>query len=123
MKCESCYSVEQGPGSSPKYVLFRLDGKPMTTKACQWDRDEPDYVVDITTEFSGNLTRLGPGRLVVMRTGDHTTTVARVVAKKPNTADPTACAVGGMFSGDWLYSSDSRWPFETPVPVHDRYEG
>ena len=27
-----------------------------------------------------------------------------------------------MFGGHWVYTSDSRFPFEHPIPVHDRYE-
>ena len=27
-----------------------------------------------------------------------------------------------MFGGHWIYTSDSRFPFEHPIPVHDRFE-
>ena len=27
-----------------------------------------------------------------------------------------------MFGGHFIYTSDSRFPFEHPIPVHDRYE-
>jgi hypothetical protein len=27
-----------------------------------------------------------------------------------------------MFDGHWVYTSDSRFPFEHPIPVHDRFE-
>jgi len=30
--------------------------------------------------------------------------------------------LGGMFGGQWIHASDSRFPFETPIPVHDRFE-
>jgi len=26
---------------------------------------------------------------------------------------------GACFAGDWLASSDSRWPFDCPVPIHE----
>lgn len=28
----------------------------------------------------------------------------------------------GMFGGHFIYSSDSRFPFSTPIKVYDRYE-
>ena len=30
--------------------------------------------------------------------------------------------VGPMFGGNFIYSSDSRFPFPYPIPIHDRYE-
>jgi hypothetical protein len=30
--------------------------------------------------------------------------------------------VGPMFGGHFAYSSDSRFPFKYPVPIHDRFE-
>lgn len=30
--------------------------------------------------------------------------------------------VGPMFGGNFVYSSDSRFPSDYPIPVHDRYE-
>ena len=30
--------------------------------------------------------------------------------------------VGPMFGGNFVYSSDSRFPADYPLPVHDRYE-
>lgn len=32
-----------------------------------------------------------------------------------------AC-VGPMFGGCFIYSSDSRFPSKTPIPLHDRWE-
>lgn len=29
---------------------------------------------------------------------------------------------GGMFGGNFIYSSDSRFPNEFPIPIHDRFE-
>jgi len=29
---------------------------------------------------------------------------------------------GGMFGGHFIYSSDSRFPSDAPIHVHDRYE-
>ncbi len=60
--------------------------------------------------------RVGPGKLNVHRNGQ----VYRVRAVpvdaegKPRT--------DGMFSGQFVYSSDARFPFENPVPVHGRFE-
>lgn len=31
-------------------------------------------------------------------------------------------ACGFMFGGNFIYCSDSRFPSEYPIPVHDRYE-
>jgi hypothetical protein len=30
--------------------------------------------------------------------------------------------IGGMFGGNFVYSSDSRFPSKQPIPVHDRFE-
>jgi len=30
---------------------------------------------------------------------------------------------GGMFGGNFIYTSDSRFPSVGPIPVHDRFEG
>lgn len=30
--------------------------------------------------------------------------------------------VGPMFSGNFAYTSDSRFPANYPLPIHDRYE-
>ena len=30
--------------------------------------------------------------------------------------------LGPMFGGNFIYSSDSRFPFKYPIPIHDRYE-
>ena len=27
-----------------------------------------------------------------------------------------------MFGGCWVYTSDSRFPFDYPIPLHDRFE-
>ena len=29
---------------------------------------------------------------------------------------------GPMFGGNWVWASDSRWPFPGPIRVHDRFE-
>ncbi len=29
---------------------------------------------------------------------------------------------GGMFGGHYIITSDSRFPYESPIPVHDRFE-
>lgn len=31
-------------------------------------------------------------------------------------------AVGPMFGGNFVYSSDSRFPFDYPLGIHDRFE-
>lgn len=30
--------------------------------------------------------------------------------------------IGPMFGGNFIYTSDSRFPSKYPIPVHDRYE-
>lgn len=30
--------------------------------------------------------------------------------------------IGGMFGGNFITASDSRFPFDNPIPVHDRFE-
>jgi hypothetical protein len=37
-------------------------------------------------------------------------------------AFPPANGVGPMFSGNFAYTSDSRFPANYPLPIHDRYE-
>lgn len=46
--------------------------------------------------------------------------VVRVVAR-PFKADGTV-RTGGMFGGNFITCSDSRFPTTAPIPVHDRFE-
>lgn len=41
---------------------------------------------------------------------------------KRATTGPRAGAAGPMFGGNFLYTSDSRFPSDYPIPIHDRYE-
>ena len=36
--------------------------------------------------------------------------------------EPERHGNGPMFGGNFCYSSDSRFPFNYPLPIHDRYE-
>ena len=40
---------------------------------------------------------------------------------EPVNGRPTKCA-GPMFGGNFVYSCDSRFPSQYPIPVHDRFE-
>lgn len=51
------------------------------------------------------------GYRLVMRNGN----AMRVLAK-PHGKPP------GIFGGRWIWSSDSRFPADSPIPVYDRYE-
>ena len=42
-------------------------------------------------------------------------------AEPINPGDTSGC-VGPMFGGNFVYTSDSRFPNKYPIPVHDRYE-
>ena len=57
----------------------------------------------------------GPtGHLVIKHGGSiHRVKAVPLVNGKPQ---------GGMFGGHFLYTSDSRYPYENPVPVFDRFE-
>ena len=46
--------------------------------------------------------------------------IVRVVAR-PVRADGTV-RTGGMFGGNFVTTSDSRFPTSAPIPVHDRFE-
>jgi hypothetical protein len=46
--------------------------------------------------------------------------IVRVVAR-PLNKDGTP-RTGGMFGGNYIESSDSRFPTTAPIPVHDRFE-
>lgn len=35
---------------------------------------------------------------------------------------PPVGMVGPMMGGNFIYSCDSRFPFDYPIPLHDRYE-
>lgn len=62
--------------------------------------------------------------------GDETNTV-KIVRREiggrkyihctPITERPKNCN-GPMFGGNFIYSSDSRFPNDYPIPIHDRYE-
>ena len=47
--------------------------------------------------------------------------LAYVHAEQINPGD-TSHLCGPMFGGNFVYTSDSRFPGRYPIPVHDRYE-
>ena len=60
-------------------------------------------------------------------TGDETNTVRVVVGNisgyvKAVPIKTPKGMVGPMFGGNFIYSSDSRFPYKYPVPIHDRFE-
>ena len=73
---------------------------------------------------------------------DRLTVVDGELPSDPNTTSPEVmilyyprlCAIpifrngehsdecGPMFGGNYIYSNDSRFPSDTPIPLHDRFE-
>jgi len=62
--------------------------------------------------------------------GDETNTV-EILTKNVGGKEYVYCAPigekpknmnGPMFGGNFIYSSDSRFPSKQPIPIHDRYE-
>jgi len=78
-----------------------------------------DMTIEITLDPEG----AAPGALVVLKAAS-----AELLGleRKPTIVRAVACPAGteerGMFDGAFLTSSDSRWPFCSPVPIHDRFE-
>ena len=109
--------------TTPVRVLFDINGTRTKLNGSVFD-GYTDLVVEITTNPTGHA----PGRLVVLKREaaeqlglGHAHTIVRAVVRP--VGEFADAQPGGMFNGTWLEASDSRWPFETPVPVHDRFEG
>lgn len=111
-----------GEPNSRLSVTFEVDGQPVELDG-QVSKSERTHVVEITTNPQG----AAAGRKVVMRPkvaerlglgyGD---AIVRAVVRPVDSDDQVRTS--GMFDGRWAESSDSRWPFFTPVPIHDRFE-
>lgn len=59
--------------------------------------------------------------------GDETNSVKIVPGNLPGYAKAVPVVkpkgmIGPMFGGNFIYSSDSRFPMKYPVPIHDRFE-
>lgn len=59
---------------------------------------------------------LGPGYVMVRKDGQ----TVRVKAVPVGNLDKPR--QGGMFGGNFVACSDSRFPYHTPVPIFDRFE-
>jgi len=62
------------------------------------------------------------GDLPIVRIENHYKNYYRAVVVYDPSGRETAHLCGGMFGGNFIYSSDSRFPFDHPVKLHDRYE-
>lgn len=78
------------------------------------------------SEFANRVTLVGTGIPEIFEVSDDAPAVwideraghrhVRPVAKEPSGH------VGPMFGGTFIYTSDSRFPADYPLPLHDRYE-
>lgn len=82
--------------------------------------DKPDDLV-LTIDWETPMAT-APGYLVIAEpffakhfTGEKRHAICRVMAHQRGKPP-------GMFGGHFIYTSDSRFPFTTPIPVFDRYE-
>lgn len=64
-------------------------------------------------------TGFGPGRRNIEKESG---AVKRVRAVAVECRGAELVSVGQMFSGQWITTSDSRFPFDCPVPCHTRVE-
>tara|TARA_R110000796_G_scaffold41179_2_gene101996 strand:+ start:43624 stop:43977 length:354 start_codon:yes stop_codon:yes gene_type:complete len=116
MKTTTAFRTDLPTHQGLRTVAFTIDGEPIDFGAAIGD-DEPDYIVEISTETDGARA----GALVVLkskaaeRMGYRRRPMFLRVVVRPG-------GRRGMFDGHYLATSDSRWPFETPVPIHDRFE-
>jgi hypothetical protein len=118
-KSTAAYRTDLSISEGRRSVTFTFDDGPASFNGNIWD-DAADYVVEITTYEGG----CRAGALVVLKADaasqlglERKPTIVNVVARP---ADETRL---GMMDGHYLESSDSRWPFSSPVPIHDRFEG
>lgn len=111
-----------GATSGHRSVFLRVPGSGMTGPGEQSTIPVLELLVDVDPD----LNAVAPGRLVVAKAGFVRRLTgapygcmgyARVRAV-PVGADPRRL----RFGGHWVWSSDSRFPFESPVPVFDRIE-
>tara|TARA_R110000796_G_scaffold93934_1_gene198592 strand:- start:189 stop:605 length:417 start_codon:yes stop_codon:yes gene_type:complete len=111
------------PVSNPVRVQFDIDGNRVKLDGSVFD-GYTDLVVEIDTDPQG----AAAGALVVL---DEDTAKSLGFERKPRIVRAVARPVGdfadakkgGMMDGHYVTASDSRWPFATPVPIHDRFEG
>ena len=68
----------------------------------------------------------GPGIDIDMIPDNELILIERnLFGKKANFAVPASIARSGrhsMFGGNWIHTSDSRFPSDAPISVHDRIE-
>jgi hypothetical protein len=77
------------------------------------------------------LIEVGTDNIPAIFDGDENNTV-KLVRKDTVDSEEYLCCVpitkrpensnGPMFGGNFIYSSDSRFPSKYPIPIHDRYE-
>lgn len=82
----------------------------------------PVAVLTLDVELDANPLSAAPGLCVVAKpefvfelTGERRAAVCRVRA-----IPPALESMSTMFGGHFVWSSDSRFPFSSPIPVHDR---
>lgn len=75
-----------------------------------------DSGADLQVSINYDYKPLRAGYLVVVEDRRSEPRIARVMAWPANKERP------GMFGGNFVKTSDSRFPFATPIPVFDRYE-
>lgn len=81
-------------------------------RADELELNEVNFIILETFGF-------GPGRRNIQKdTGE----VKRVRAVAVERRGNEVVSVGQMFSGQWITTSDSRFPFDCPVPCHTRIE-
>jgi hypothetical protein len=107
-----------GATSGQRRVFLRVPG----VHAGGVARGETILTLDV--EVDADTGAAAPGRCVIAKpdfvfslTGERRAAVCRVRAIPPALEDARP-----MFGGHFVWSSDSRFPFESPIPVHDRVE-
>jgi hypothetical protein len=96
-------------------VVLEYDLEPQGARAGQLTVAKVDWLKQIAGDTSGCGTFECMGKDWSSR---HK--IVRVVAR-PVGPDGKA-RTGGMFGGNFITTSDSRFPVTAPIPVHDRFE-
>jgi len=111
------------PVSNPVRVQFDINGTRTKLNGSVFD-GYTDLVVEIDTDPQG----CAAGALVVLKADlashlgfERKPRIVRAVVRP--VGDFADAKKGGFFNGGYLEASDSRWPFATPVPIHDGFEG
>jgi len=104
-------STNNGVTSGKHHAILKVDG----VTIFEANKDHPSLIV---IEGPYDKDRLQVGKPVVKRDGS----IVRARAVPCDQYGKPITRRMGMFGGNYITTSDSRFPYHSPIPVHDRFE-